>query len=245
MYDLLGVRDLSAARSEQAGLEAIASRLGQPLFRSIAVGARGLWAELRGDIELAEHCADAFLREARRAHTHDGVSVWASQLFALRWRQGRVAELTPFVERLARSGGHQLGWLSALGVLRFEAGDIEEARRICEEELRAGPGGLPRGMFWLTRAAILSELSSKLGDVTGARGLYVELAPHAARNVVVGYSSFWGPVDGYLALLAQTFGDYALAARHAYAALERTRAMNAPLLTQDLEERHSALIAID
>jgi hypothetical protein len=245
MYDLLGVGDLSAARGEQAGLEAIASRLGQPLFRSIVVGARGLWAELAGDIELAEHCADAFLREARLAHTHDAVSVWASQLLALRRRQGRLAELTPFVERLAGSGGHQLGWLSALGVLRFEAGDVEEARRIRDEELRAGPGGLPRGMFWLTRTAMLSELCSKLGDVAAARGLYVELAPHGARNVVVGYSSFWGPVDGYLALLAQTFGDDALVARHAYAALERTRAMNAPLLTQDLEDRHGALIAID
>jgi hypothetical protein len=151
----------------------------------------------------------------------------------------------PYVERLASSGGQQIGWLSALGVLRFETGDATAARRICEKELSAGPSGLPRGMFWLTRVAMLSELCSKLGHVSGAQGLYTELAPHAERNVVVAYSSFWGPVDGYLALLAQTAGDEALAARHAHAALERTRAMNAPLLTQDLEERHSAVIATD
>jgi DNA-binding SARP family transcriptional activator len=245
MYTLLEVGDLDAARREHAELEASAGRLGKPLLRSIAAGARGLWAQLAGDIELAERCADEFLHEAHLAHTRDAVSVWASQLLALRRRQGRLAELMPFVERLADSGGHQLGWLSALGVLRFEAGDIEEARRICDEELRDGPGGLPRGMFWLTRVAMLSELCVMLGDVAGARGLYAELVPHAACNVVVGYSSVWGPVDGYLALLAQTFGDEALAARHANAALERTRAMNAPLLTQDLERRHSALIALD
>lgn len=98
-------------------------------------------------------------------------------------------------------------------------------------------------MFWLTRVALLSELCAKLGDVAGAEALYAELAPHAARNVVVAYCSFWGPVDGYLALLAQTFGDEALASRHARSALGRTRAMNAPLLTRDLEERHGALIA--
>jgi DNA-binding SARP family transcriptional activator len=243
MCDLLEIGDIDAARREHGQLEATAGRLGQPLYRSLVAGARGLWAELAGDVELAERCADEFLREARRAHTRDAVSAWASQLLARRRREGRLGELMPFVERLARSGARQLGWFAALGVLRFEAGNVEEARRICDEELRDGPAGLPRGMFWLTRVAMLSELCSHLGEVASAQGLYAELAPHAARNVVVAYCSVWGPVDSYLAILAQTFGDDALAARHACAALERTRAMNAPLLTQDLEQRHGALIA--
>jgi predicted ATPase len=243
MYDLLGVGDLDAARRQQVKLEALAVRLGQPLLRSIAAGARGLWAELEGDVELAERYAEELLREARLAHTQDAVSAWASQLFALRRRQGRVAELAPVVERLSGSGGHQLGWLSALGVLRFETGDAQAARRIYEQELGAGPGGLPHGMFWLTRVAMLSELCAMLGDVSGAEALYALLAPHATRNVVVAYCSFWGPVEGYLARLAQTFGDAPLAARHARAALQRTRAMNAPLLTQDLEQRHGVRLA--
>jgi DNA-binding SARP family transcriptional activator len=243
MYDLLGVGALDAARREQVELEALAARLGQPLFRSIAAGARGLWAELAGDVELAEGCAEELLREARRANTQDAVSAWASQLFALRRRQGRLSELVPVVERLAGSGGQQLGWLSALGILRFETGDAQAARRIYDEELATGPSGLPHGMFWLTRVAMLSDLSAKLRDVAGAEALYAQLAPHATRNVVVAYCSFWGPVDGYLALLAQTFGDDALAERHARAALARTRAMNAPLLTRDLEQRHGALVA--
>jgi DNA-binding SARP family transcriptional activator len=243
MCDLLEVGDIDAARREHGQLEATAGRLSQPLYRSIFAGARGLWADLAGDGELAERCADEFLRQARRAHTRDAVSAWASQLLARRRREGRLGELMPFVERLARSDARQLGWLSALGVLRFEAGDVEAAREICDEELRDGPAGLPRGMFWLTRVAMLSELCSQVGEVAGAEGLYAELAPHASRNVVVAYCSVWGPVDGYLVLLAQTFGDDALAARHARAALERTRAMNAPLLTRDLEERHGGLIA--
>jgi DNA-binding SARP family transcriptional activator/KaiC/GvpD/RAD55 family RecA-like ATPase len=243
LYDLLGVGAVEDARTELDSLEELALQLGQPLFRALAEGARGLWAELDGDVERSERCADESLRQARLAHTQDAVSSWASQLYALRRRQRRVGELAPFVERLAGSGGHQLGWLSALGVLRFETGDVDDARRIYEEELKDGPGGLPRGMFWLTRVALLSELCAKLGDVARAEALYEELAPHASRNVVVAYCSFWGPVDGYLALLAETAGDTALAARHAQAALERTRAIDAPLLTRELEQRHGELIA--
>jgi hypothetical protein len=242
MYNLLGVGALDEARREHAELEALANRLGQPLLRSLAIGGRGLWAALAGDVELAEQCAEEFLREARRAHTKDAMSAWASQLLMLRRRQGRSGELEPVVERLARSGGHQVGWLSALGVLRFETGDAQAARRIYAEEMSGGAGGLPRGMFWLTRVSMLSELCAYVEDAAGAEALYAELAPHAARNVVVAYGSFWGPVDGLLALLAETSGDAALAARHADSALRRARAMQAPLLVEDIEQRHGELI---
>jgi DNA-binding SARP family transcriptional activator/tetratricopeptide (TPR) repeat protein len=242
MYDLLGLGDLDAARREYVELEALAGRLGQPLFRSLALGARGLWAELAGDVEAAERCADESLHQARLAHTGDAVSSWASQLFALRRRCGRLEELAPYVERLAGSGGHQLGWRSALGVLCFETGDIDGARRIYEQELGDGPDGLPRGMFWLTRMSLLSELGAMVGDAAGARKLYAALAPHARWNVVVAYCSFWGPVDSYLALLAETMGDLERAARHVRSAFERVRAMAAPALMGDLERRHAGVL---
>ncbi|MBA2766264.1 MAG: hypothetical protein H0U33_04755 [Solirubrobacterales bacterium] len=82
----------------------------------------------------------------------------------------------------------------------------------------------------------------KLGDAGRARSLYTALTPHAHRNVVVAYSSFWGPVERYLALLAATWGDRALATQHVRSALVRTRAMDAPLLTAELEERHHHLL---
>ncbi len=202
--------------------------LRQPLVRSIALGARGLWAELEGDLVAAEGHAERSFAHARQAHTQDALSAWASQVFALRRRQGRLGELRQVVERLAASGGHRLGWASALGVLRLETGDREGARAVYEQEMSDGPGALARGMFRLTRLSLLSELCAGLGDRDGARALHALLAPHAGRNVVVAYCSFWGPVDASLALLARTLGDEALARRHARAALERTRAMPAP-----------------
>ncbi len=233
MYDLLGVGSVDAARQEHAELERLADRLGQPLLRSLAFGARGLFAELAGDADQAELWANESLSQARKAHTSDALSSWASQVFALRRRQGRIGEMTRVVQSLAASGGRQLGWLSALGVLHLETGDERSARAVYAEEMADGAAALPRGPFWLTRVALLSELCAGLGDADGAEEIYRQLLPHAGRQVVVAYCSFWGPVDRYLERLAETFGDSTLAGRHARCALEQLNAMNVTALLPD------------
>lgn len=243
LYDLLSAGELDAARAEQAGLETLADELGQPLFHSIALGARGLWAELAGDLTTAEGYAEQSLAHARQAHTQDALSSWASQRFAQLRRLGRLGELTPHVERLAASGGRALGWLAALGILRSVAGDADGARAIYDQELEAGPHGVPHGMFRLTRLALLSELCHTFGDKERADALYDVLLPFAHHNVVVAYCSFWGPVEAYLAMLAATLGDEARVARHAEAALWRARSYGAPLIARDIERRHGAVLA--
>ena len=244
LYDLLELGELEEAEREQLQLEALAKELRQPLFHSIAVGWRGTLAELAGDVELAARCAEECLRHGERASTQDAVSTWAAKLLMLRRRQGRLAELIPVAERLARGGGRGTGWPSALALMHAEAGDEDTARTMYEDQLADGPDALARGMFWLTTMALLSELCVKFHDAERARALYAALSPHAHRNVVVAYSSFWGPVEGYLALLAATWGDRALATGHVRSALVRTRAMNAPLLTADLEQRHHHLLTV-
>lgn len=136
----------------------------------------------------------------------DAVSTWAAKLFSIRHRDDAIRQQLPLVEQLAHGGGRQSGWPSALAMLRLEAGDVTAARAIYDRELARGPEAVPRGMYWLTTLALLSELCAKLEDVPRAEALYTALAPHAPRNVVVAYSAFWGPVDSYLARLAETWG---------------------------------------
>ena len=243
LYDLFTVGDIDQARHAQVELEALARELRQPFFQSMAVGWRGIWAELAGDVGQAERCAEECLRYGQRAHTPDAVSTWAAKLLALRRRQGRLAELAPIAERLAGGDARRVGWMSALALIRAETGEEEAARGIFEAELAGGPEALPRGMFWLTRVVVLSEVCNRLRDAERARDLYAALLPYAHRNVVVAYASFWGPVEGYLALLAATWDDRALATRHVRSAIARTRAMDAPLLTAELEARHADLVA--
>lgn len=241
LYNLLESGDVEAALCEQPQLEALAKTMRQPQWHSIAIGWRGVWAELAGDVAAAELCAEECLRHGQRAGMKDALSMWAGKLLMLRRRQGRLDELATAVERLVRGTDmRNTGWRCAHGLILADAGDEQAAWEIYREELAAYPDALPT--FWLTNIAMLSELAAELGDAEGARALYAALAPYAHRNVVVAYASCWGPVERYLALLAGTYGDEELRGRHARSALARTRAMNAPLLTAELEEHHGDLL---
>jgi hypothetical protein len=241
LYDLLESSDVEAARAEQPQLDALTKRMRQPQWQSIAAGWRGIWAELAGDVAHAERCAEEGLQAGQRAHMRTALSTWAGQLLMLRQRQGRLDELAAVIERLLRDrGARGMGWRSTHGLILAEAGDEDTARTIFREELAAYDDAIP--LFWLTSTAILSELCVRLRDAEGAKALYAALAPYAHRNVVAGHSSCWGPVERYLALLAGTFGDDELRRQHALGALARTRAMNAPLLTAELEEHHADLL---
>ena len=240
LSSLLTVGNLDAAREEQRELDRISAELRQPLLLSLAAGWRGVWAELAGKTELAESCAEICLEHARAAHLKDAISTWTVRLIAIRRRQGRLGELTTIVEQLARDDGGGTGWPSVLALIHAESCDLEIARAIYERELAAGVGGIPRGMRWLAVVVLLSELCVKLRDVARGRELYELLTPYARHNVVIGYSSCWGPVEGYLASLARLLGDNAGAAAHLRAALVRAQALEAPLLVEALQRGFGA-----
>jgi DNA-binding SARP family transcriptional activator len=241
MYDLLGVGERDRAREQLDQLEAIARRLRQPLLLALATGALGLFAELDGDFEQADRYAEGFRTFAEAARMRDAESSWASQVFTQRRREGRVSEMEASVRQLMTTGGHQLGWRACWGLLCFETGNEEGARRAFERELAGGPDKLPRGMFRLTRLALLSELCAMLGDAERARQLYAVLEPFSALNVVVAYCTVLGPVDGFLALLAETYGDMQRASEHTARALDGVRKLRAPVLAVELERRSQAL----
>lgn len=202
LYDLLEHGDADAARAEQPRLEALAQQLRQPQWLSAALGWRGLWAELAGDAAQAERCAEECLRLGRCADLKDALSTWAASLLMLRRRQGRLDELAPVVQRLAADDVRGTGWRSAHGLILAETGDAPAARAILREQLAGLDGTLPQ--FWLTNAAMLSELCVRLEDADGARVLRAALRPYGHCNVVVVYASCWGPVERYLTKLAAT-----------------------------------------
>jgi len=241
MYDLLGVGERDLAREQVDQLDAIARRLRQPLLLALATGALGLFAELDGDFEQADRYAEGFRTFAEAARMRDAESSWASQVFTQRRREGRVSEMEHSVRQLMTTGGHQLGWRACWGLLCFETGNEEGARRAFERELAGGPDQLPRGMFRLTRLALLSELCWLLGDAERARQLYAALEPFSALNVVVAYCTVLGPVDGFLARLAETYGDMERASVHTVRALHGVRRLRAPVLAQELERRSEKL----
>jgi DNA-binding SARP family transcriptional activator len=249
MYNLLELGDIDGARAAHEQLADIARSLGQPLYLSIVAGARGLFAELDGDLAGAERCAEESRRHSASARMLDATSAWAGQVYRRRLIEhdpARMSELAVEVEELVRGGGHKLGWRCGLGVLRFELGDVDTARRLYEldrRHYRLDERRLPRGMFRLSHAVGLAQLARRLQDANGARRLYEDLWPVRERNIVVSYCSFWGSVEGFLGQLAATFGDLELAAAHTDRALQRARELGAPLLADELEDRLERLSA--
>ena len=95
-------------------------------------------------------------------------------------------------------------------------------------------------MFWLTRMATLSELCARLGEAADAEQLYEHLIQHRDRNVVLAYSSFWGRSRESSACSRGRGGGDEAAQTHFETAVRRTREMEAPLLTEELEQRRSS-----
>ncbi len=235
LYDLLESADIDAAHDEHRALGELATQLRQPQWNSIAAGWRGVLAELAGDLELAERCADECLALGRRAHMRDATGTWTAKLLMLRGRQGRLHELAPMVAQLVtKDQVRKTGWRSTYGLMLAGQGDTAGAGAIYREELRTYESALPA--FWLTSVAMLTELCAALQDVDGAQTLYGALSPYAGRAIVVSYSSCWGPVDRPLALLAGVLGDDEARRRHASAALAQAHRMHAPLLAAELDD---------
>jgi len=228
LYDLLEAGDVRAARAEHARLAELAAELRRPLFDLLAAGWTAALADLAGDRAAADEWAQQLPGLAERARARDGESTWASQVFARRRREGTLSSLADVTERLARKG--RAGWLPALGILHAELGDHAAAAAVL---VQCGPPeAVPEGPFRLVTLALMADLSALVGDRSPA--LYAALAPYAHRWVVIGYSSCWGPVDAFLALLAEG----ADAERHARAAHARVLEIGAPLLASDIEQRH-------
>lgn len=228
LYDLFELSDLDEARRGQAQLEEFALELRQPLFRYVALGWRGVWAELEGRPEEAERLARESLELGERAHASDARSIFTAKLLMLRRDQGRIAELLPATEALAR--GPIPAWEAAHGWALLEAGEKESGRQVYERLTARGLGALPRDLNWLAAMAKLAEAAALLADVPRANEIYELLLPYAARNVQVTLSTCWGPVERQLALLAATVGRHEPAWGHLDRALERSHAMGAPVL---------------
>ncbi|MEZ7128885.1 BTAD domain-containing putative transcriptional regulator [Nonomuraea sp. AD125B] len=156
--------------------------------------------------------AEAQYREAGRLAGRLGVwhgeAVVTAGRLILHYHRGTLAEAGPLVEAIAGihpSADHDLRVL-----LLIRQGRAAEARRLAA-------GGWPervRDWSWLTMTCLQGAAQAAVGDVRACRATYAELLPYSGTIAVSSAVVTLGPVDFFLARLAEAVGDRDAAARH-------------------------------
>ncbi len=230
VVDLLehGDRDAVDAQIDAFSLGAERSR--QPLYIWNAIVWRAMRALLAGELETAVALAGEALEAGSPVESVTAPQYYAIQLLATRREQLRMGELEDAARRFVEANPDRPAWRAALAVLLCEDGRLDAAR--AEHELLAASGyaDVPRDGDWMTAITLLSDVCVAVGDSARARLLYEQLSPYAGTNVVIGLAAVcYGSTDRYLARLAATLGDDAVARAHFERALDANRRLTAPV----------------
>jgi DNA-binding SARP family transcriptional activator len=210
LVDLLEAGYIEEADEQISAHRVLAEQVRRPrdLWHSLVLQA--MRTNLDGDLEESERLAAEALQLGDRLGMVDAEAIFALQLFAVRWQQGRVRELQGAVEDLVASSPGIPAWRCGLAMLYAEVGEADRARGQLDALAVDDFAGLPRDWLWLAAVTVSAQVSHTLGAVDEARALYRLLMPYAGRNVVVGAGfACLGSAARYLGLLATTMGKWA------------------------------------
>lgn len=189
-----------------------------------------------GALDRAEELARECLAFGLEVGDADALAWHAAQLLALRWMQGRLAEVQPVVAQLTTAATVPEGndvFNAALAAAAAAAGDMVTAQSALASLRVHGLARLPRSSSWLPTMLSVSEAAHALQDRECAAEVAALLAPFADLPVMasLGIACFGsvrrplgvalrtaGDLDGAIAHLeAAVFADLALGNRPAHA----------------------------
>jgi DNA-binding SARP family transcriptional activator len=246
-WKLLGLLELGDAEGVEATLHLLveeATALGQPLYEWGAAGFSAMYALLRGEFDEAESAAQTAMELARRGQAAQAQQNYVAQLIAIRYCQGRLAEIAPVLGALAASPDAIAAWEAVAGWVEFQLGDPVAAQaRVAR--LRADDfAAIASGPFWAPPVALVGEVCAAGGDVDDAAALYRRLLPLADEAVVVGRASVClGAAGRFLGLLATRLEQWSDAEEHFARALEINQRMGARPFTALTEHAWACMYA--
>lgn len=191
---------------------------------------RAMRALAEGRLDDAEQHAQAAQGLGRDAQVARAEQFFGVQMFWIRRRQGRLAELEGAVRAFADQYTALPIWRCGLALLCCELGRHADAESLFTRLALEGFADIPRDGNWLPAMAQLSEVCVALDDRARAAQLYDLLAPHAPRNALIAEAvAYLGPVSYYLGLLATLLGRWDDAAAHLEDARQMTTRLGATL----------------
>jgi tetratricopeptide (TPR) repeat protein len=213
-------------------LSQLTVELGQPHQRWAATIDFAWRTLLRGNLAEAERLATEAYEIGTATGQQDALVYYAGQLFAIRWDQGRLGELTPVIEQAAAQNPGIPAFNASLALAYCELDQFADARRVLDAAFAARFDDIPLDMAWLTAMAAYAEVAARLGVAAPAALLRERLSPWPTHVIFNGLYVF-GSVSRSLGLLATTLGLLDDADRHfATAAATHERLEAAALLAR-------------
>jgi hypothetical protein len=174
---------------------------------------------------LATACAECGLA----AGDADATGWYGAQLAAIRWYQGRTAELVPMLGELVNSPTLSAVDNSCFGALAVALATTGDQRQAAGELARLRGrdlADLPRSSSWLVTMYAAVEAASLLGDTATSAQAYALLRPYAHLPMMasLGVACF-GSAEHALGVASLTLGETDRAIGHLRAAIERNVAL--------------------
>ncbi|GAA4922501.1 hypothetical protein HD597_009157 [Nonomuraea thailandensis] len=220
---------LEASPKAERSLEELQGMLAAKEHRAIGfvVSAIKVMLTIRaGRFEEAETLAAVCAELGDATGDVDATGWYGWQLVAIRWLQGRGAELVPALSEMVHSptlSALDNSYLAGLAAAAADAGDRRTAEGLLAR-LR-GPD-LPRSSTWMTSMYFMVEAAHLLRDTDTAACAYAALAPFADLPVIAGHGvTCLGSAHHPLGVAALTLGQVDRAAEHLRAAVRQNLAL--------------------
>jgi len=189
--------------------EALAADLREPGLQWVVAVQRAGRTLLAGDFEGAEQLTKEAFAFGQTAGQLDARLFYTVEFAALRFEQGRAAELSETLDEMAVRHGRSpiFGAMSALA--RWAAGRAEEAHGVLRREAAEDFVHLTVDVTWLACLCLFAQLATGLDDAVAAGLLSDRLAPYAHHCPTLAHGGVvLGSTSHYLGLLATTLGRY-------------------------------------
>ncbi len=215
-----------AARLDDAAQ--LAGELGQPFFGFPIAMERSIQSRIAGRLDEAETYARQAFDVAKSTGIPDASLVLGTQLFWIRYDQGRLEELAEPITRAANRSDRDPLTLAASIVLLCELGRYEQAGGLFEGLAANNFTDLPENIAALFGLTLAAEACAGVGHQAAAAVLRDRLLAHRGLVAHVA-SAATGPVDHFLGLLATTTGHLDEADRHFRTAAAIHERLEAPV----------------
>ncbi|MFI5589717.1 hypothetical protein ACIA5G_32035 [Amycolatopsis sp. NPDC051758] len=182
-----------------------------------------------GRFDEAEARAAACARRGELAGDADATGWYTAQLGAIRWYQGRVAELLPVLREMVHSptlSAIDNAHVAGLAVAAASAGDHREAAGALARLRGPDLALLPRSSSWLVSMYGIVESACLLSDVESALAAYALLTPFARLPMTASLAvACFGSVQHALGVAMLTAGELERAVTHFRAAVRDNLAL--------------------